>query len=74
MNNAFLGSAVRTLKKVNMHQLISWYQYNINIMNEGKTFAIAELAIKLYCSDLHIVVLSLEDDTKPVNCLRVDYN
>lgn len=55
-------------------------------MNEGKTFVIAELAIKLYCSDLHIAELSLtwsikdmninrpEDDTKPVNCLRVDYN
>lgn len=35
------------------------YKYNINIMNEGKTLAIAELAIRLYCSDLHIVELSL---------------
>lgn len=67
MNKAFLGSAVRTLKKVNMHQLISWYQYNINIMNEGKTFAIAELAIKLYCSDLHIAELSLTWSIKDMN-------
>lgn len=67
MNNAFLGSAVRTLKKVNMHQLISWYQYNINIINEGKTSAIAELAIKLYCSDLHIAEFSLTWSIKDMN-------
>lgn len=67
MNNAFLGSAVRSLKKVNMHQLIYQYQYNINIMNEGKTFAIAELAIRLYCSDLHIAELSLTWSIKDMN-------
>lgn len=38
-----------------MYQFIFWYQYNINIMNEGKIFVIVELVIKLYCSDLYIV-------------------
>lgn len=67
MNNAFLGSAVQSLKKVNKHQLIYQYQYNINIMNEQKTFAIAELAIRLYYSDLHIVELSLTWSIKDMN-------